>query len=246
MNFKTVGLVTVRTSSSRLPNKCLLPFGNESVISHVVKRALSSNIEPIICTSSDVSDDVLEEIAQSLNVKCFRGALINKLKRWADCASKFHLDAFHTIDADDPFFDGDEVIDSMNKLSDGNFDLICPSISSSSGGASVGYSIRRDLVDKALNDVDENTDTEMMWYFLEKVPELKTFTLNDKYPGFPEARLTLDYEEDYWFLASLVKILGNAVTRADLNKFLLRNPDFYKINYFRNKAWKKAQLEKKF
>ena len=245
MNFKPVGIITVRTSSSRLPNKCLLPFGKESVISHIVKRALSNNIEPIICTSSDASDDILEEVAKSLNVKCFRGALINKLKRWSDCANEFNLDAFHTIDADDPFFDSDQVINSMNKLLNNDYDLICPSISSAAGGASEGYSIRRDLLAKALINIDEDADTEMMWYFLEKVKGLKSFTLEDKYPEFPKVRLTLDYEEDYWLLASLVKILGNDVTRTDLNSFLLRNPDFYKINFFRNTEWKKAQLEKK-
>ena len=82
----------MRTSSSRLPNKCLLPFGDETVISHVVKRAIKSGIDPIICTSTDSSDDILEEVAKTLGVKCFRGALINKLKRWADCANKFNLD----------------------------------------------------------------------------------------------------------------------------------------------------------
>jgi spore coat polysaccharide biosynthesis protein SpsF len=242
---KIVGLVTVRTSSSRLPNKCLLPFGDETVISHVVKRAIKSGIEPIICTSTDSSDDILEEIAKTLGVKCFRGDLINKLKRWADCANNFNLEAFHTIDADDPFFDGDEVIRSMEILSEGGCDLVCPSESSSAGGASVGYSIKKTIIEKALSGLDDNTDTEMMWYFLEKVTDINSRVLDDKYSNSPQVRLTLDYVEDYWMLASIVNILGNNATRSDLSKFLTRNPDFSKINFFRNQEWKKAQIEKK-
>ena len=60
------GLITVRTSSSRLPNKCLLPFGDCSVVVHVAKRAINFGIRPIICTSIDPSDDVLENIAKDL------------------------------------------------------------------------------------------------------------------------------------------------------------------------------------
>ena len=53
-------------------------------------------------------------------VKYFRGSEINKIKRWAECAEKFKLQSFHTIDADDPFFDGDEVKKSMNLLNKKN------------------------------------------------------------------------------------------------------------------------------
>ena len=120
------GFITVRTSSSRLPRKCLLPFGEMTVIEHVIKRALNSGLRPILCTSSDPSDDILEEIANSHNVNSFRGSLKNKLKRWLDCAEKYNISTFHTIDADDPFFDGREMIRSLNFLKSNGCDLVCP------------------------------------------------------------------------------------------------------------------------
>ena len=97
IDLNPIGFITVRTSSTRLPNKCLLPLGDETVISHVVKRAISYGIEPIICTSTDKSDDILEEISKELGVKCFRGSLVNKLKRWLDCAEHFNVNSFHTL-----------------------------------------------------------------------------------------------------------------------------------------------------
>ena len=51
-------------------NKCLLPLGNETVISHVIKRARVAGIEPIVCTSTDPSDDILAEIASELGAQC--------------------------------------------------------------------------------------------------------------------------------------------------------------------------------
>lgn len=239
-----IGLVTVRTSSTRLPNKCLLPFGQGNVISHVVKRAISYGMRPIICTSIDPSDDILENIARELNVECFRGSMKNKLKRWLDCTEEFDIEYFHTIDADDPFFDGDEMIESLELLKSQNFDVVCPTESSSLGGASVGYSLTSDIVKKALAGVDDNADTEMMWYYLEKIDGINMTMLPDVRNTNLKIRLTLDYSEDFWLLSSLVRILGNDADRKDIDRFFSDNPQMYKINYFRNQEWKAAQETK--
>jgi spore coat polysaccharide biosynthesis protein SpsF len=242
---KFTGFITVRTSSTRLPGKCLLPFGNEIVISHVVKRAISHGIEPIICTSTDPSDNVLEEIANELGVRCFRGSMNNKLKRWFDCAKKFNIEYFHTIDADDPFFDGSEMIKSIKLLLSGNYDVVCPTESSSSGGASVGYSLTGDIVKRALYGLADDTDTEMMWYYLENISGIRMGTLPDSGNEHVKVRLTLDYEEDYWLLASVVRMLGNAASRTEINQLFIINPDLTRVNFFRNNEWKKAQLDKR-
>ena len=244
IDLNPIGFITVRTSSTRLPNKCLLPLGDETVISHVAKRAVAYGIEPIICTSTDKSDDILEEISKELGVKCFRGSLVNKLKRWLDCAEHFKVNSFHTIDADDPFFDGSEMIESLNLLKSGNFDVVCPTKSSSAGAASVGYSLTREIIRKALKNLEDDTDTEMMWFYLEKVGQIKMTNLPETTNNNTKVRLTLDYEEDYWLLASILRILGNNPARNEVMQLFSNNPDLTKINLFRNDEWKKAQLSK--
>ena len=238
------GFITVRTTSTRLRNKCLLPFGEETVISHVIKRTLYSGIRPILCTTKDSSDDILEQIAHELNISCFRGSKDNKLQRWYDCAEKFKINYFHTIDADDPFFDGAEMIQSLNLLASKNYDVICPTESSSSGGASVGYSLTKSIVKCALEGTNYNTDTEMMWGYLEKIKGIKMFNLPKSSRDDLKLRLTLDYDEDYWLLNSLARILGNNASRSQITEFFLKNPDFRLINYFRNVEWKNAQSDK--
>ena len=147
---KIPGFITVRTSSSRLPNKCLLPFGEMNVIQHIIKRAKHYNIEPIICTSIDSRDDILEEIARGEKVNFFRGSLNSKLLRWYNCAEKFGIEYFHTVDADDPFFDGSEMHRSIKLLNENNYDIVCPTKSSSNGGATVGYTLKTSISKKAL------------------------------------------------------------------------------------------------
>ena len=240
-----IGLVTVRTSSTRLPEKCLLSFGEGNVISHVVKRAVSYGIRPIICTSIDPSDDILENIARELNVECFRGSMKNKLKRWFDCAEKFNIECFHTIDADDPFFDGSEMIESLELLKSQNCDVVSPTESSSAGGASVGYSLTRDIIKKALYGVDDDADTEMMWYYLEKIESINMKILPDTRNTDLSIRLTLDYEEDYWLLSTVARILGDNDSRDAVDQLFIKNPDLRKINLFRNDQWKQLQMDKK-
>ena len=239
------GFITVRTSSTRLPAKCLLPFGSVNVLEHIIRRARAFGIEPIVCTSVDHSDNVIEEIASTENARCFRGSLSNKLKRWSDCAAHFCLETFHTVDADDPFFDGDEIKSSMSLLSENKLDVVYPSESSSSGGASVGYSLTAEIVKRASGAIPVDADTEMMWYHIEKIPNLRMQILPEDQSLPFKVRLTLDYEEDYWLLESVRRIVGSLASRQVINQLFLSNPDFHKINWFRNEAWKAGQLSKK-
>ena len=237
---KTIGFVTARTCSTRLPKKCLLPFGESTVLNHIIQRAVSYDIEPIVCTSTSNEDDIIVEIANKEGVKFYRGSLVNKLKRWLDCAEYFNIDMFHTIDADDPFFDGDLMIQSIELLRSG-YDLIYPTISSHSGAATVGFSVSAEIVEESCKGLDSSMDTEVMWPLIEKVSGIKKNTLPEKDKNPYVARLTLDYEEDYWLLKSIERICGALASRDSIDAFLIKNPDFYKINWFRNSQWKENQ-----
>jgi spore coat polysaccharide biosynthesis protein SpsF len=216
-----------------------------NVIEHIIRRAKFYNIDPILCTSTDPSDDVLEEMAKSLGIRFFRGSLNNKLKRWSDCANHFGLENFHTVDADDPFFDGEEMHRSMQVLIDGGFDIVCPTLSSSSGGASVGYSLTTAIVNRAVESLAAEEDTEMMWYYLERIADRKITILTEKTADPLLIRLTLDYKEDYWLLRTIQRLVGSISPRSEIDELFYKNPDLYKINWFHNEEWKAAQEAKK-
>ena len=238
-------LITVRVNSSRLPGKCLLPFGDQCVLEHVIERCKLYKLKAIVCTTIDSSDDRIVDIAKKHKVDYFRGSVVNKLMRWRDCCRKFNLNYFHSVDADDPFFDGVEVKSSMKMLEEEGLDMVYPTKSSSAGGASVGYTLTADIVKRACDDLSEDADTEMMWYYMEKISNLKSRVLPEICKNAPKMRLTLDYEEDYWLLETLRKILGNLAERDEINQLFLANPDLHKINWFRNEEWKAGQLSKK-
>ena len=59
----------------------------------------------VITTSDDPSDERLESVAVAEGVEIFRGALSNKIKRWADCMFEFEASEAVIVDGDDPTFD---------------------------------------------------------------------------------------------------------------------------------------------
>jgi|TARA_B110000114_G_scaffold109110_1_gene114561 spore coat polysaccharide biosynthesis protein SpsF len=242
---KYFGLITVRSDSTRLKKKCLLKFGKVNVLEHIIMRALKSKIVPIVCTTTNKSDSILEKISKKYKVKCFRGSVKNKIKRWHDCAKKNKINFFHTIDADDPFFDPLAIKKSLLECKSNN-DIIFPSRVSRSGGASEGYSFSFGAISKLNHLVKQlrknhnSTDTEM----IEKFIDYKIFTTKtlegSKYE-LKKARLTLDYQEDYKMLTEIRDSCGNFASRKKINNFLKKNKDILKINFFRNICWEKRQ-----
>ena len=175
---KIPALISVRTSSSRMPEKCFLPFGNQTMLEHIINRSIHYNLEPIVCTTIDASDDSIVKLANKYSIKFYRGPIENKLLRWGQCCDYFDLKLFHSVDADDPFFCGDEVKRSYELLQTG-FDIVSPSPSSSNGGATVGYSLTADIVKRATLGMSDDLDTEMILPYLEKVKDLLTFVLQN-------------------------------------------------------------------
>src|SRR3989338_8490426 len=99
--------ITVRTSSSRLPQKCLLPINGRRVIEHVIDRAklIKRTAGVVVCTSTEPEDEILEIIAHEKGVLCFKGNLKDKLGRYRDAALKFGADYAVLFDGDDLFCD---------------------------------------------------------------------------------------------------------------------------------------------
>ncbi|MEO1944055.1 MAG: hypothetical protein ABGY11_07120 [Candidatus Thioglobus sp.] len=243
--MKIPAFITVRSSSTRLPEKCFLPFGNGTVLEHMIQRVQHYDLEPIVCTTTSESDDAIVDLAKKCNVKFYRGPIANKLLRWSQCCEHFSLDSFHSVDADDPFFCGDEVKRSYELLQTG-FDMVAPSPSSSNGGATVGYSLTADIVKRASLGMSDDLDTEMMWSYIERVSGLKKIVLKDPSNFMVKNRMTLDYHEDYVLLEAIRLMIGNLATREQVFNIIKKNPNLVKINEFRSGEWKQGQNNKLF
>ena len=116
---EVTAVIQARMSSNRLPGKVLLPLGEKLVLDWVLDAVERSNTidKIILATSSDSSDDPIQEYAELRGVDCFRGSLDDVLGRFVGAVEKFAPEtaAVVRITADCPLLDFellDLVVDS--------------------------------------------------------------------------------------------------------------------------------------
>ena len=128
-------------------------------------------------------------------------------------------------------------VTSKNLLKNENLDIVHPTLLSSLGSASVGYSIRTNAIKLEKNLIQTFAEIEMVDVLFHKLNNLKQKTLVTEFTDYPDIRLTLDYQEDYWLLLFILKQTGPESTRDDILNLFIRNPDLREFNLFRNNDW---------
>ena len=233
--------ITVRTSSTRLPQKCLLPIGDEKAIEFLIRRLKrSEEAEKIIlCTTTYPQDDILCRIAEQEGILHFRGPEKDKLERWRGAAEKFGVDFFVTADGDDLFCEP-ELIDicfRQHKQTGADFieqdNLICGSFT---------YGIATKALQKVC-EIKDTEDTEMMWVYFKETGLFKVELLQDIPSIFhrPDIRMTLDYEDDLEFFRTVAENFLHQgrkdFTLWDIMAFLDAHPEVIKINQYLQEAF---------
>jgi len=237
-------IITVRNSSTRLPNKAIIKILDEfSAIDILIKRAEKTELPVIIATSKDPSDDIFEDIAQNHNVKIFRGSLLNKIKRWYDCFNHFKIQNALLVDGDDLSYNyeiGKRAIYSIKKL---NVDMILNPSNIICGFFT--YALNQNGIMKLYNIAkSENLDTDVIHKFIQ-LANLKTSYINlNENECNKEIRLTLDYEEDLTFFKKLYQNISITANGNDIVNFLENNIGIKQINYHKQKDF--LDNQKKF
>ncbi len=240
--------ITVRSDSTRLPNKAFLPIMGKPTIELVIQRAkkVITVDKIVVCTTERSIDDAIIEIAQRNNVDFFRGSLEDKLERWLGATRAFGLDFFITMDGDDLLCDPELIDIGVEQMQRCDVDfieapdgLICGSFT---------YGIRTTALEKVCS-IKGTSETEMMWTYFKDTGLFKVDTLNVSDPVFydPGIRMTLDYEEDLAFFTAILvglNVENNDVPLRQIVPFLKEHPDIVRLNAFRHDEWANNQKQK--
>ena len=228
--------ISVRVDSSRLPAKCFLEMSKgHTVLDFVVQRGLSFGFRPIVCTDSGSLEHGLGDFFAKREIEYFVGPKNNKLKRWYLAAKQLGIEKFHSVDADDPFFCGDQVKKSFVMATRGS--IIFPSNYSDSGGATEGYTLFADDISNS-NELSDDVDTSYIKPFIE---HLTRVDCQDPKYSAKQTRLTLDYFDDYVYLRGLANNFDFSTPRSAVENFILENNLFSNIHL--NEIWKQRQIE---
>ena len=109
-------IIQARTGSTRLPGKILLPLADMPMLWHVAMRCKKSKLADrvIVATSTDASDDPIEELCKQHGIDYFRGDLDDVLNRFKQCGDTFNLDTIVRITSDCPLIDPDIIDQSIS------------------------------------------------------------------------------------------------------------------------------------
>jgi spore coat polysaccharide biosynthesis protein SpsF len=221
--------ITVRTGSTRLPQKALRLIGKKTTIELVIDRVKKVGVQVILCTTNLPEDDILCLIALENGILFSRGSTNDKLMRWAQAAERNGIDFFVTADGDDLLCDPELIGLAFNQYEKTNADFIegknipCGSFT---------YGIKVSALNKVC-EIKNTSDTEMIVpYFTEtglfKVEELQVPEVFKR----PEIRMTLDYEDDLKFFQTIFDHFDKPFLLRDVIKFLDKNPDVIEINQY--------------
>lgn len=106
-NGPVLALVAVRLKSSRCPKKGLADLAGKPLILRLHER-VSQAQEPdriVWCTSTNVEDDPLEQLANENNVEIFRGDEMDVLSRFVEVAKRHSAAHVIRITGDNPLTD---------------------------------------------------------------------------------------------------------------------------------------------
>ncbi len=232
MILKSALFLTVRTGSTRLPEKTLLKLGDQTIfefmIDHLKHAQVSGNL--VVCTTDRAQDTVLEELAHKKGVECFRGSSEDILARLNYAANRFNVDFFVNVEGDDVFCDpeyADRTVDHFNQT---GADFI------RWAGLPLGappLGINAEALAKVCR-LKDTANTETGWgSFFTETGLFKVETIEEKNPFFrrPELRMTMDYPQDYEFVKAVYEKLNRTdFTLKDILKVIDEHPEIAAIN----------------
>jgi len=247
-----LAILQARFSSSRLPGKVLEPILGKPMLLHQIERISRSRMidKLVIATSIDISDDPIEELCLSNNIKVFRGDLDNVLKRYFDCAKVFKPSHIVRLTGDCPLLDWQIIDEAVQTCIHGNFDYLSTDNNLPDG-------INTEVMTlSALQVAHKNatlpSEKEHVTQYIRKRPKefnLGVYSYNE---NLSHLRFTVDEPEDLMLVKCIYKYLiddNPQFLLDDILMLLKKYPDLEKINnkFERDEGLLKSQaLDKQY
>lgn len=224
-------VITARYESTRFPGKILSDFDGTTPLEVVIQRCLLGDLHPLFLAIGDTElNDELALIGSKMGVEVFRGPTQNKLSRWIACAKEKDLTHVTIVEADDIFFDWEQMRESATQLFETeSLAVIVPHLRSEAGAGEVGMSctlsfLQQGMVHFGLEDPNRVVDV-VAWTRMAETLGVKSLAANSPFSHLPEVRTTLDYEEDLEILIPVARAIGTSANRTAIENYLQERQD---------------------
>lgn len=213
MSKKVIALIQARMASSRLPGKILKELGHMPALEWMITRAgRAKRIDQVVvATTTDPTDDAVEEFCQTRGVAFYRGSMHDVLDRMYQAAKENHADVVVRLTGDCPFIDP-ELLDSNLKTfleADPPIDFAAnrlppPFTRTIPIGLDAEYCYFSGLETIWREAKEKHEREHVMPYFYEH-PERFNILHIEHEPNFGDQRWTLDTAEDLNLIRKIIK-----------------------------------------
>jgi spore coat polysaccharide biosynthesis protein SpsF len=235
--MKFIATIEARMTSSRLPGKVLLQASGIPLLEHLVNRlrAVQSIDGIVLATTTNDSDDPLEEFARQMNINCFRGSELDVMERVIRAASSVNADVIVEITGDCPIIDSEIVEQAIRIYKYNNADYVSNAIIRSFPDGMDVQVFSLDTLVKSFQMTNNPLDHEHVTLHIRNNPEIFNHINLIAPPEmhWPELGLTLDEISDYNLLKFIIEYfekINPKFTCLDVVRFLRNRPDLVKIN----------------
>jgi len=124
--MKIIAIVQARMSSKRFPGKVLNSVKEKSLLQYILESLdlIPEVSEVIVATSTEKSDNKIQEFCNNYGTQCFRGSLNNVANRFASLIKKYECDAFIRVNGDSPLIDYRLIQKGINIYKKGGYDFV--------------------------------------------------------------------------------------------------------------------------
>jgi spore coat polysaccharide biosynthesis protein SpsF len=252
--MRIVVVVQARTGSTRLPGKVLMPLAKRPLLYRQLERVLAATTPSavVVATTVDRHDDVVAAIAEEAGVACVRGHPTDLLDRHYWAGRTCRADVVVKIPSDCPLVDP-AVIDSVIGYYAAHADRadfvsnLHPATYPDGNDVEV---IPIGVLETAWIEATEEHEREHTTPFIWERPDrfrIHNVVWESGFDYSSTHRWTIDYPEDYQFLAAVYEALWTHTrpifSLADVLSLLEARPDIAALNACHaGKGWYRDRL----
>ncbi|MGA9294456.1 MAG: glycosyltransferase family protein [Ignavibacteriaceae bacterium] len=238
--IKVTTVIQARMSSSRLPGKVLLPLAGKPLLVRMIERVKASEHcgRVVVATTYLNDDDPIVDLCKKNSISFYRGHPDDLLDRHLNVGKKYNSNAVVKIPSDCPLIDP-AVIDKVIKHYLDNYtsldyvsNLHPPTYPDGNDVEIFSLECLEKAWEEAGKELEREHTTPYFWENPDKF-KIGNVTWEAGLDYSMSHRFTIDYEEDYNFIASIYNELydeNKTFSLYDILSLLDEKPELSKIN----------------
>jgi spore coat polysaccharide biosynthesis protein SpsF len=234
-DINVLALLQARTTSTRLPNKVLLPILGEPMILRQIERLQRATLidQLTVVTSTEESDNKLAALCAENNISCFRGSLNDVLDRFYQAASLTKPLHVVRLTADCPLTDPELIDQIIQYYLKGEYDYVSNAIEPTFPDGLDMEIFRYKCLEIAWKEAGLSSQREHVTPYIYQ--QCKRFKIGH-YKGkedLSQLRWTVDEPKDFALIEQIYSSLypsNPAFTTEDILNLLKQNIELQTIN----------------